>query len=215
MAFDKNQIARIYKDRAKRYNLSANLYYLIGLREFAYRKKAVEALSLKPGDTVIELGCGTGLNFGFLQQSIGAQGQIIGVDLTAAMLAKARQRAQRNRWNNIELIQSDAATYRFPKRVDGIVSTFALTLVPEYDQVIQNCAVALPPGKRCVILDFKKSDLWPAWLTRAYAMLTRPFGVTLDLADRHPWESVRRHMNLIEFKEVYFHAIYICVGASK
>lgn len=62
MAFSKEEIIRKYQARAKRYNFTANLYYLLGLREFAYRKKAVLALNLKPGDTVVELGCGTGLN---------------------------------------------------------------------------------------------------------------------------------------------------------
>ncbi|RJQ85061.1 MAG: methyltransferase domain-containing protein [Desulfobacteraceae bacterium] len=213
MAFNKNQIARIYHERAQHYDLTANLYYLFGLREFAYRKKAVQALSLKPGDTVVELGCGTGLNFHFLQKKISPHGQIIGVDLTGAMLAKARQRARRNRWNNINLVQSDAASFGFPQRVDGVLSTFALTLVPEYDRVIQNCASALPAGKRCVILDFKKPEHWPNWLIQTYARLTKPFGVTLDLAERHLCKSVRSHMDLIDFKEFYFGAIYICVGA--
>ena len=214
MAFDKKQIGRIYRERARRYDISANLYYLLGLREFAYRKKAVRELNLKPGDTVVELGCGTGLNFDLLQQRVGPQGHIVGVDLTPAMLDQARRRIHRNTWNNISLVQSDVAAYRFPQGVDGIISTFALTLVPEYDQVIQSGAVALSSGKRCVILDFKKPDAWPEWLVRAYAAFTRPFGVTLDLADRHLWESVRNHMALVGFRQFYFGAIYLCVGAT-
>jgi demethylmenaquinone methyltransferase/2-methoxy-6-polyprenyl-1,4-benzoquinol methylase len=214
MAFNKNQIARIYHQRAQHYDLTANLYYLFGLREFAYRKKAVQALNLKPGDTVVDLGCGTGLNFHLLQKKISPQGQIVGVDLTEAMLAKARQRAQRNRWHNIILVQSDAAAFELPQRVDGVLSTFALTLVPEYDQVIQNCASALSDGKRCVILDFKKPEHWPYWLIQTYVKLTKPFGVTLDLAERHLCESVRSHMDLIDYKKFYFGAIFLCVGAS-
>lgn len=214
MAFDKHKIIRIYDNRAKRYDLTANAYYLLGFREFAYRKKAAQALRLQPGDTVVELGCGTGLNFGLLRQGVGARGRIIGVDLTPAMLDRARQRARRNRWDNIELVQSDAAAYRFPERVDGIISTFALTLVPEYDRVIRNCTAALPPGKRFVILDFKKPAEWPGWLIQTFALLTRPFGVTLDLADRHPWESIRRHLAFVAFKEFYFGSVYVCVGAA-
>ena len=53
MAFSKNEIVRIYRKRAKHYDLTANPYYLLGLREFAYRKKTVEALNLKPGDMCI------------------------------------------------------------------------------------------------------------------------------------------------------------------
>jgi hypothetical protein len=47
MALDKRAIARLYKKRAGRYDLNANTYYLIGVREFAYRKMAVRALNLE------------------------------------------------------------------------------------------------------------------------------------------------------------------------
>jgi hypothetical protein len=56
MATDKQAITRLFKKRAGRYNLSANAYYLIDIREFAYRKMAVKALNLESGDTVVEIG---------------------------------------------------------------------------------------------------------------------------------------------------------------
>ena len=116
----------------------------------------------------------------------------------------ADKRIRRNGWSNITLVQSDAAAYGFSEHIDGIISTFALTLVPEYDKVIQRGAAALSPSCRFVIVDFKKSDNWPIWLLKLFVILTRPFGVSLDLADRHPWESVERYMALIDFKEIYF-----------
>lgn len=214
MALNKKSIELLYQKRAKRYDISANTYYLLGIREFAYRKMAAQALNLKQGDTVVEIACGTGLNFKYLRKKVGPEGKIIGVDLTPEMLSKAEERINRNGWSNITLVQSDAATYPFPGRVDGIISTFALTLVPEYDKVIQRGAAALSPGSRFVIVDFKKSDKWPMWLLKLFVILTRPFGVSLDLADRHPWESVARHMALIEFKELYFGGIYLCIGEA-
>lgn len=56
MALDMEAIARLYKKRAGLYDLSANAYYLLGLREFAYRRMAVQTLNLKQGDTVVEIG---------------------------------------------------------------------------------------------------------------------------------------------------------------
>jgi len=214
MALDKKSIESLYQKRAKRYDFSANTYYLLGIREFAYRKMAIRALNLEKGNTVVEIGCGTGLNFKYLRKHVGPEGQIIGVDLTPEMLSVAEKRIKRNGWLNIALVQSDAAAYQFPERVDGIISTFALTLVPEYDKVIQKGAAALSPGKRFVIVDFKKSDDWPMWLLSLFVIFTRPFGVSLDLADRHLWESVRRYMALVEFKELYFGGIYLCVGET-
>ena len=60
----KAAIAELYRKRARNYDFTANLYYLIGFREYAYRRMAVEALGLKRADTVVDIGCGTGLNFG-------------------------------------------------------------------------------------------------------------------------------------------------------
>jgi ubiquinone/menaquinone biosynthesis C-methylase UbiE len=156
----KDEVRDIYRKRASRYDFTANLYYLIGFREWAVRKRSVRALNLQPGDTVVEVGCGTGLNFSLLQEAVGPEGRIVGVDLTDAMLEQARRRVERRGWSNIELVHSDAAQYRFPEGVNGLLSTFAITLVPEFDAVIQNGASALAPGGRWVVSDFKMSDGW-------------------------------------------------------
>jgi len=212
--FDKRSIALLYRRRAKRYDFSANSYYMLGFREFAYRKIGVEAFNLKKGDTVVEIGCGTGLNFSLLRKQVGPKGNIIGVDLTPEMLEEADKRIRRNGWQNVKLVQSDAALYSFPEHIDGIISTFAITLVPEYDRVIQKGAAALSPNARFVIVDFKKPDKWPMWMIKLFVILTRPFGVSLDIADRHPWESVARYMTIVEFRELYFGALYMCVGEA-
>jgi len=131
MILGKEEILQLYRKRAKNYDISANLYYLLGIREQAYRKKAVKALNLHSGDTVVEIGCGTGLNFPLLQREVGSTGRIIGVDLTDHMLDQARKRVARKGWSNVELVQVDAAKYQFLQNASGIISTFAITLIPE------------------------------------------------------------------------------------
>jgi len=215
MAFSKTQISDLYRRRAARYDVSANLYYLLGFREHAYRKKAVNALQLKTGDSVVELGCGTGLNFPLLQEVVGPGGTIIGIDLTGEMLAQAKARVERHGWTNVELVQADAAVYEFPQAIDGVISTFALTLVPEYDAIIQHAAGALSRGKRCVVLDFKLPERMPMWLVRFGVLIGRPFGVTLDLAGRHPWESIERYLENTTFEELYLGFAYLSVGEQR
>jgi demethylmenaquinone methyltransferase/2-methoxy-6-polyprenyl-1,4-benzoquinol methylase len=151
----------LYRKRARRYDLTANLYYLIGFREHAYRERAVEALRLRPGDTVLELGCGTGLNFPLLQKAVGPEGRIIGLDLTDRMLTRARERTERHGWKNVQLIEADAGTFTWGHNLDAIVSTFALTLMPEYERIIRTGARALKPGGRFVVLDLKAPEGWP------------------------------------------------------
>ena len=211
---DSVRLISVYRKRAKRYDRSALLLYFAGFRHWAYRKKAIQSLALNPGDTVVDLGCGTGLNFILLQEQIGPRGRIIGVDLTDAMLDAAAARIARHTWSNVELVKSDAAAFVFPSAVDGILSTFALTLVPDFDQVIRNGASSLQPGKRFVILDFKNPS---GWLMNKAApllalLLTGPFGGTLAMASRKPWQSLERHLALIKFTNLYLGGAYIAAS---
>jgi len=215
MGLSAHAIVDIYRKRAKHYDISANLYYLIGFREYAYRRKAVAALNLQPGDTVVEIGCGTGLNFPLLQQAVGPEGRLIGVDLTDSMLEQARQRVHAQGWSNVELVQSDASVYEFPKNVDGVISTFAITLSPDYDRIIQRAATALTVDGRCAILDLKKPDNIPLALVKLGVMITRPFAVSLDLVDRHAWESVERYLINTSYQEFYFGFAYLAVGEAQ
>lgn len=212
MALDKDELTDLYRRRAKRYDVTANLYRLMGFREDVYREMAVEALGLERGDTVVELCCGTGLNFPLLRDAVGDEGRIIGVDLTDAMLEQARYRVEEHGWSNVELVLSDAARYRFPERVGGILSTFALTLVREYDDVIRRAADALSPGGRMVLLDFKEPERWPRWLLYLAIAITRPFGVTYDLIERKPWQSMERWFDSVDMEELFWGSTYVCAG---
>ena len=214
---DSIRLTSIYRKRAKRYDWTTLLFYAVGFRHWAYRKRAIKALALEQGDTVVELGCGTGLNFSLLRERLGPGGKIAGVDLTDAMLDGARARIAANGWSNIELVKSDAADYVFPAAVEGILSTFALTLVPEFDEVIRKGAAALSTGKRFVILDFKRPSGW--LLNKAApalaALLTGPFGGTIEMASRKPWLSLRKYLSPIPFTNVYLGGAYIAVGEKR
>jgi demethylmenaquinone methyltransferase/2-methoxy-6-polyprenyl-1,4-benzoquinol methylase len=214
MALAQQQIRQLYRRRAGNYDFAANLYYLIGFREAKYRKMAVAALNLRPGDTVVELGCGTGLNFGYLLDAVGETGRVMGVDMTDAMLEQARWRVAQHGWHNVNLIQADAADYALPGGVAGVLSTFALTLVPAFEQVIARAAQALAPAGRLVVLDFKQPQQWPLWVVKLGVWLTRPFGVTLDLAQRKPWLAMRRVFPELRMQEYFGGFVYIATGSK-
>lgn len=61
--FGRDELIDIYGKRAKRYDLYVGLLELVGFRQWTYREKAVQALNPRRGGTVVEVGCGTGLNF--------------------------------------------------------------------------------------------------------------------------------------------------------
>jgi demethylmenaquinone methyltransferase/2-methoxy-6-polyprenyl-1,4-benzoquinol methylase len=163
----RQQIQHMYQSGAKHYDFTTILFRLIGLRMKAYRLHAIKKLSLQRGDFVIELGCGTGLNFPFLMAQIGPEGRLVGIDLTAGMLDIARARISRSGWKNVELIQSDVAAYDFPKAVSGVLSTGLFGYLAEYDQVIKAVSEALEPGGHLSILDGKQPENLPSWLFKS------------------------------------------------
>jgi len=212
MALTKEETRDLYRRRAGRYGRSVQIYRLFGFDLERYRRDAISTLALCPGDVVVELGCGTGLNFGHVQKAIGPEGKIIGVDLTDAMLDEARNRVAREHWTNVELVHADLSEWQFPSGVSGVYSTLALTLVPEYDTIIERASRALRPEGRLAILDMREPSGWPPWLIRFAAWLNTPFGVSLDLAERRPWESIRRRLTETHYREYYFGALYLCAG---
>lgn len=209
---DKEKIIELYRKRAKHYNFTANLYYLLGYREYSYRKEAVRRLHLNKGDYVIDLACGTGLNFDLVLKKIGPEGKLTGVDLTDAMLDKARERTKKNNWTNVELIQSDVAEFRFPQHVNAVLSTFALALCPDYDIVIRNAYEALAPGGHFVELSIKRPEgIWH-FIKPLYLVLIKPFtGAEVDLS-RDVWTSVEKYFDTVEYKEFFMGVSYLVSG---
>ena len=168
---------------------------------------------------MIDLACGTGLNFPLLQQAVGPGGQIVGVDLTDAMLARAQDRIKANGWSNVTLVQADAAGFGFPAEVDAILSTYALTQVPECAEVIAHGIAALAAGGRWAVLDLKVPSGTPEWLAQLGTATVRPFAAIDQWIMRRPWEVIRAAMQeeLADFAwtELFFGTAFLAAGSSQ
>ncbi len=112
----REHLIETYRKKAKHYDITSRLYPAPGYPQRAQRLRAVQALGLRAGDSVIDIACGTGLNFPLIEEVIGPGGRIVGVDLTDAMLTHAQDRIETNGWSNISLVQADAADFDFPAR---------------------------------------------------------------------------------------------------
>jgi demethylmenaquinone methyltransferase/2-methoxy-6-polyprenyl-1,4-benzoquinol methylase len=196
-----DQIKSIYKNQAANYDASLWFFYLMGFRIKAYRKAAVDGLNLKAGNTVIDLGCGTGLNFKLLQKKVGPTGKIIGVDLSEGMLGQAKDRIRRSGWQNVRLVQADMYEYNIPEGTDGVLSTLALTMSPNYDQIIKKAAASLSTGARISIFELKKPEKWPDGMVQLMVNLLKRYGTRLEHTQRTPWLSIDEHLSEFTIKE--------------
>lgn len=190
----KQEIIETYRNRAANYDWTANLYYLVGYREQHYRKLAAGRLQLSRGETVLELGCGTGLNFRYLRNQVGSEGRIIGLDMTDAMLEQARDRCDEQGWNNVTLRQRDMTESDYPDNLDAIISTFTLSLSPNIEKVISKSYTALRSGGHMVVLDLREPSNWLSILRPLIIPVERPFGVTKELVKARPWKKVETTM---------------------
>jgi demethylmenaquinone methyltransferase/2-methoxy-6-polyprenyl-1,4-benzoquinol methylase len=133
------------------------------------------------------------------------------------MLAQAQRRIEHNGWSNITLVQADAADFAFPAEVDAILSTYALSHVPEREDVIARGAEALARGGRWVVLDLKAPDNAPRWMARLGISLGRPFGAIDDWVERRPWEGVRAGMqdalSHLSWSELCFGTAFLATGS--
>ena len=211
------RLIETYRKKAKHYDLTSRLYPAPGYPQGAQRLRAVQALGLRAGDTVIDIACGTGMNFPLIEKVIGPGGRIVGVDLTDAMLACAQDRIKTNGWRNISLVQADAADFDFPAGVDAILSTYALSQVPECAEVIAHGAAALSGGGRWVVLDLKVPGNTPGWLAQAGTAMVRPFASIDEWIMRRPWDAIRVAMQEelpdLSWTELFFGTAFLAAGS--
>jgi demethylmenaquinone methyltransferase/2-methoxy-6-polyprenyl-1,4-benzoquinol methylase len=211
------RLIETYRKKAKHYDITSRLYPAPAYPQRAQRLRAVRTLGLRPGDRVVDIACGTGLNFPLIEEVIGPDGQIVGVDLTDAMLAQAEDRIEKNGWGNISLVHADAADFDFPAGVDAILSTYALSQVPECAAVIAHGAAALCGGGRWVVLDLKLPANTPRWLARLGTAIVRPFASIDEWVVRRPWEVIRAAMQEeladLSWTELFFGTAFLAAGS--
>ena len=151
---------RIYEWWGRHPRLYRSLTWLVFLgREGTLRQRAAMLASVGSGDTVLDLGCGSGANFGAIEARIGDQGRLIGLDYSPGMLRAAEALAAARGWRNVELMQGDAARMELPSAsIDASVCTLALSAMPDHRAAIECVHEALRPGARFAVLDAREFD---------------------------------------------------------
>ncbi len=130
------------------YGRWAGLYDLVA-RRFPrvrrVRRAVADACRLGPGDTVVEMGCGTGANVPALRERVAPGGRVVGVDVTAPALRRARRAADDDREDGVtvEFVRADATTPPVRGPVDAVVGTFVSGMFPDAaDTVNRWCDLA-------------------------------------------------------------------------
>lgn len=155
------------------------------------RRKAVAALELEPGTTVLEIGAGTGRNLPYLMRAVGPAGRVIAVDASAGMLREARKLVEANGWGNVQLLEQDAARLEVDAELDAVLFSLSYSVLPDPQAALARAWERLRPGGRVVVMD--------VGLTRSRAhRLLAPVARLLEWlgpgdAFSEPWEDLAAH----------------------
>lgn len=193
------------------YDRFSRRYDLATLQLRPFYRRAVEALDASPGDTVYDLGCGTGLLFEHLVRAVGPTGRVVGVDLSEGMLDVARARVARAGWQNVELVRADLTEYTPPEPADGVIFCLALSTIPVYDAILENAVNFVPPGGRIVVADSWKRH---GRLRHRFAnwFIDRKAPYVAGIADNQIEASVRRHLERVSVRETMLGVYSIATG---
>jgi SAM-dependent methyltransferase len=208
-----HRIQRGYAAWARVYDWFARATASVG----GVRTGCVDALALDPGDTVVEFGCGPGVNVPALREAVGPTGRVVGVDITGAMLDRARGLTERRGWENVEFVRGDA-TDPPVRSADAVLATFVTSLFPDPYAVVSDwCALADSVG----VAAFAPRGSRPA--NAALAGFARLNGRLFDLGSDDPLDrldartaAARRALadrtQSVSEERYLFGTITVCVG---
>jgi SAM-dependent methyltransferase len=194
-----------YRRLARRYD------FLTGW-ERVYRRRAVEKMSLKHGDVVLDVACGTGINFRHLEECIGPDGTVIGIDLSPEMLQHAERRVRANGWRNVLLIQAPAQEAEIPSGVNAVL--FCLTHdVLRSDEALDNIFTSTIRGARVAAYGPKWAPRWAVPVNWAVRMAASRFVTTFDGFDQ-PWDKLERFVPNLRVEPIVLGGAYIASGRT-
>ena len=173
IAVENHFVERVYEKLASTYDL------FFGPTLHPGRLVARDRMGIRPGDHILEVGVGTGINASLYP----ANCQITGIDLSTSMLDKARKRVKREGLRNVRLLEMDAAKTTFADDTFDIVyAPYLISVVPDPVTVAREMRRICKPGGKIIILNhFRSANAILSRVERSLSPLTVHIGFKSDL----------------------------------
>ena len=200
---DRAKALEQYRRRAGIYDLELALFEPV-------RSAAIARLALQPGETVLDVGCGTGLSLPALRRAVGPQGRVVGIEQSPEMIARARERVAAHRWRNVELLCAPVETApigQVVRRADAALFHFTHDILCRPD-ALDHVVAHLKPGARVVASGLKWASGW-AFPVNALVLPAALHSVTSLAGLDAPWRELAARIGPLEVESMLFGAVYI------
>ena len=195
-----------YRQRAGFYDLQLALFEPV-------RRRAVERLALQAGDTVLDVGCGTGLSLPLLQQAIGATGRIVGIEQSPEMVALARRRVAQHAWRNVELIEASAGSARLghiAPAADAAMFHFTHDILRD-PVTLAHLMRHLRPGARLVASGLQWAQPW-AWPVNLMVLPAALHSVSSLEGMSRPWSHLETWVDIERVESMMAGGVFVVSG---
>jgi SAM-dependent methyltransferase len=172
----------------------------------------VSLLSPTRGETVLDVGCGTGLSLALLRDAVGAEGRVIGLELSPHMAAQARARVDRHGWDNVTIVNAPAEDAEIERSADAVL--FFLTHdVMRSPAAIENTLGHVRDAGRVVAFGAKLPPLWAFPLIPLVWLVGRRYVTTYE-GVRKPWDLLKRSVPSLSVRSALFGCAYFAWGSK-
>ena len=192
------------------YRHHANGYDASAQRTLRMRVRTIEKLALRPGDRVLDVASGTGLSFPLLREAVGAQGEVVGIDISPEMMSLARQRVTEAGWKNITLLESSIESADIPGPLDAVLFNFTHDILRS-PPALKRIFAAARPNARIAIAGMKYVPWWMAPVNVIVRAKARPYMTTFEGLAK-PWDLALPYLSEFEWRPELFGIGYIGWG---
>ena len=192
-----------YREHARSYDLRTGVAQ-------SYRRAVVEALPVRRGQVVLDVGCGTGLCHDSLLDKVGPQGGVVGIEESPEMVAVARERIEQEGWGNVTVVQSSAEDAQIAETADAALFCAVHDILQSPD-ALRNVLGKLRPGAGVAAGGGKWAAPWMVALNLPVTMLHAPYVRSFEGFER-PWHHLEQLLEDVHVRELALGSGYIMTG---